>query len=218
MRNKLFVVIGIPILVMVIIFTIVWGYQTFFKPDQETQQQLVAQFGEDFFSTAAEEAGSSDIAESTADEETPSEMSPEDKKSAKESAAGAIPGMASASGDVPVKPVTLDEIESKYIPQFESLQALAVNRLDALYAEAVREYKQQSADGTLNRAELAQKYIQAGNMLETSIDSQFYGVLQAMESELAANNLPTDIIAAIKADYEGEKSGKRSQLLANAFN
>jgi len=94
------------------------------------------------------------------------------------------------------------------------LQSVAMSRVDTLYSAAVQEYVQSSKAGTLNRSELIQKYIQAGTRLEASLDSQFYSTLNAMQAELIANNLPTDLVGVNKSEYEKAKSSKRSQLLA----
>ncbi|MFA7077738.1 MAG: hypothetical protein WC147_04890, partial [Syntrophomonas sp.] len=89
--------------------------------------------------------------------------------------------------------------------------------LDVLFAAGLREYTQQKKSGTLKASELARKYIQAGNMLEANVDSQFYGTLNAMEAELVENHLPTAVIADIKKEYVKAKSSKRAELLAKAY-
>lgn len=89
-----------------------------------------------------------------------------------------------------------------------------MSRLDTLYSAAIQEYTQSSKAGTLDRSELARKYIQAGNTLEVNLDNQFYTTLNAMQAELMANNLPTDSVGSYKLEYENAKSNKRSQLLA----
>ena len=48
------------------------------------------------------------------------------------------------------------------------------------------------------------------------MDKQFYSTLYAMQAELIANNLPTDIVGVNKINYEKAKSVKRSQLLDKA--
>jgi hypothetical protein len=54
-------------------------------------------------------------------------------------------------------------------------------------------------------------------MLEGSVDNQFYSTLNAMQAELIANNLSTDIVGVNKSEYEKAKSNKRSQLLAKVL-
>jgi hypothetical protein len=55
-------------------------------------------------------------------------------------------------------------------------------------------------------------------LLESKVDGQFYGILDQMKNELAANAFPTDMIGNIQKEYEAVKSAKRSQLLSNYLN
>lgn len=171
-----------------------WGYNSFFKPKPEIAQQLNNQFGSEFFTSFADQ--------STADEP--------------------------AVVDAPITTAVLDKIEAnipsaqgteeaiiqKYAPQFQSLENMVSSRMDALSTAALQEYRQQEKDGTLNLPVLARKYIQAGNILEANVDSQFNITLNAMQDELAANNQSTDVIADIKQEYAAAKSKESAQLLS----
>lgn len=221
--------------IMVLLIGIVglWGYNEFFRPDTEVQQQLNEQFGDDFFTFEDVDLEVSEPLETAVQvEETvpaSSENEPtgdstpisdskmpgqEDNKQDKGTKPSTEP--VSKEGVAPVKEdkvsttVTADQINNKYQAQFAHLQDLAVSRLDTLFTAAVKEYK----EGTLSRTQLAQKYIQAGTTLEANVDSQFYSVLAKMEKELKANNLATDLVSGYEDQYENAKSEKRAQLFA----
>ncbi|WP_040413555.1 hypothetical protein [Desulfosporosinus sp. OT] len=207
-----------------------WGYNKYFKPDPVIQQELNSQFGADFFSSFdhiedannlgaindntqpnSDEAANGD--QKSSDNELPSDLESIGNSSAK-SSDPKITTPTTENENNALGQITEDKIALKYKPQFNYLQNVALSRLDTLYSAAIQEYLQRSKAGTLNRSELAQKYIQAGTMLEANVDSQFNSTLNAMQADLIANNLPTDIVNVTESEYKKAKSNKRSQLLA----
>jgi len=212
MKKKFLKITGI--VVLVIALGGFWGYTKYFKPNPEIQQQLDNQFGADFFTSFDEKAVNNvKPVEDLNKTDIPAvESNPEKVKdqAGNQIETNSTPVNETSAG----QQITQDEIYGKYKAQFNHLQGVALSRLDILYSAAIQDYTQHSKDGTLNRAQLAQKYIQAGNMLEANVDSQFFSTLNTMQAELIANNLPTDIVGATKSAYEKAKSSKRSQLLA----
>lgn len=201
-----------------------WGYNKYLKPDTVVQQQLNDQFGAEFFAfddQTVADSGADTNGQSSNNEPANSGASTNNGVSNIEvkSADGSIDTSKTASS-TPVtentapKQVTQEEINLKYEPKFNNLQGLALGRLDTLYSAAIQEYEQGRKDGTLNRAALAQKYLQAGKVLEANVDSKFNSTLNEMQAELVANNFPTDIVATTKAKYDSAKSAKRSQLFS----
>jgi hypothetical protein len=214
------------------------GYYAMFKPDMKLQKELKAEFGEEFFEmnsmesgTAAENSQNNDPAQA---EKVPQKDTIVDKVAAGiGNMTRAVKNMVVSKADVaqpvpvtvspdnaknqaaPVR-LTQEEITGKYTPQFQSLQNQSASRLEALYSAGEAEKRALSDNGTLNRTELARKYIQAGSMLESSADSQFYSTLNAMQAELIANDLPLDIINDIESAYISAKAGKRSEMLGRA--
>jgi len=222
MKKRILIITGILVLVLGV--GGLWGYDKYFKPDPVIQQQLTTQFGADFFDPFAKDkevknSGPVNTVQPSADITTKKDLpvigSILQKVRELETSAIVTPS-------TPVKetileqPMTQDDINNKYKPKFNYLQNVALGRLDTLYSAASQEYAQGKKAGTLNASELIQKYIQAGTMLEANVDSQFYSTLNALQAELIANNLSTDIVGAYKSDYEKAKSSKRSQFLAKA--
>jgi len=203
------------IVVLVIVLAGFGGYYKYFKPDREIQQQLNDQFGAEFFHSFENENVVNNVksVDDTNKINIPTSVSMLDKAPEETKIVTVSPPVIGTSAE---KQITQDEISNKYTPKFNNLKNVALSRLDTLYSTAIQEYEQGSKAGTLNRSELVQKYIQAGTMLEASVDSQFYSALNAMQAELIANNLPTDIVALNKSEYENAKSNKRSQFLAKA--
>lgn len=215
-KNKLLITF---LSILLITFLVgLWGYNKYFKPDQEIQQQLNDQFGSDFFNSFDKELviGSEPVKNES---NSGLKLNVDEVKSG-EGSTEAINSPPPPHVNEPTSSnvITQDDISKKYTSQFNYLQGVALSRLDTLYSAAMQEYVQNSKAGTLKRSELAQKYIQAGTMLESKVDSQFYSALDAMTAELIANNLPTDITGVIKLEYEKAKSAKRSQLLAKMRN
>lgn len=219
MKKNFLKITGILVLLMALVGF--WGYNKYFAPDPEVEQQLNNQFGADFFTFDDEEMINNseavkkdlsvdDIAEKT---DSPMIVTMPDKVNEQEKGTTSTP----VNETIIENRITQDDISNKYKPQFAHLQSVALSRLDTLSSAAIQEYVQSSKGGTLSRSELLQKYIQAGIMLEASVDNQFYSTLNAMQAELVANNLPTDIVGITKRDYENAKSSKRSQLMAKAL-
>ena len=181
-----------------------WGYNSFLKPNLEIQKQLTNEFGNEFFN-------SFDDAKTAETPTTTSVLHELEQNAAAQMQVN--PGYDNISS----AQTTEQAIIQKYAPKFQGLENQALGRLDVLFAAGLREYTQQKKSGTLKASELARKYIQAGNMLEANVDSQFYGTLNAMEAELVENHLPTAVIADIKKEYVKAKSSKRAELLAKAY-
>ena len=219
MKKKFLKITGIMVLLTAIVGF--WGYNSYFKPDPRIQQQLNTQFGAGFFNSFDEKVVNNSgpvnnvksVADSAKKIDTPTVVSMLEKAKPQENGKPAI-ASTPANETIVAKPVTQEEINNKYKTRFNYLQNVALSRLDTLYSAALQEYEQGKKAGTLNRSELAQKYIQAGTMLEASMDGEFNNTLNAMQAELIANNLPTDSVGVYMSEYEKAKSAKRSQLLA----
>ena len=233
MIRKFLKIIGIIVLAVVLLGLA--GYYALFKPDLELQQELKAEFGEEFFEI--NDTGSGTAAFSSRDDDPAQKYNVSQKETMVQMVVKGIEKMTgtyskTAAGktdetqpvSVMVGPVNTDkqaapvgqdqeEIIEKYAPQFQSLQSQSVSRLEVLYASVIAESRVQTAYGTSNRTELIRKYIQAGSMLESAADKQFYNILHDLQAELAANGLPTEIINNIESEYLSAKSGKRSELL-----
>ena len=106
----------------------------------------------------------------------------------------------------------LEDIIGKYIPVFEFLETQAGRKLDSLVDSALDEYQEQKRDGTYSRLVLANKYIQAGRMLEKQVDKTFYELLGELEKELTRNGYSTDLIREVEKTYKKEKE-ERKQIL-----
>ncbi len=112
----------------------------------------------------------------------------------------------------------LDSIVAAYEPAFEELEDKAAERLNLLYHSALEEYRKQERSGNLNRFTLTNRYIQAGRIMESSVDEVFYDMLEDMENELVLNGHSTEITAQIEATYKQTKDEKRRDLLSRLRN
>ncbi len=106
----------------------------------------------------------------------------------------------------------LEGIMAKYEPVFESLQDTAEERLEELYQFAITEYHEEKEAGTYDRFQLTNKYLQAGQLLERTVDQAFYNLLENMEKELKHKELPTDIVFEIEKTYKEAKQEKKENI------
>lgn len=235
MKKKFLKITSVIVLLLAMIGF--WGYNQYFKPDPKVQQQLYNQFGAGFFTSFGDDKGvshsgttsrSGTINSSGTGMTTNAQLKSVQKNNNPQSLT--ITGnpqvdtqaaTASTSGNNSVtstsQPLTEAEVVQEYMPQIQSLQNIALGRLETLYSAAKNEYKQDKKAGTLNTSALASKYIQAGNMLQANVDSQFDSIISQLQADLAAHNLPTDQVGVIENEYAQAKAAERSRLLAKAF-
>lgn len=108
---------------------------------------------------------------------------------------------------------SLEEIIDNYEPAFQALEDKSLDRLDLLFQEAVKEYRDGERDGTVDRFMLTNKYIQAGRMLEENVDKRFYELLEEMEKELNSKGYLTEVLKEIETTYEQAKDDKKRELM-----
>lgn len=107
----------------------------------------------------------------------------------------------------------LEEIIGNYEPAFQALEDKALERLESLFEQAIKEYQEQEGDGTLDRFVLTNKYIQAGRILENNVDEAFYKLLESMENDLLREGHSTRVLDDIEKTYEDAKDEKKRELL-----
>ena len=212
------------------------GYYALFKPDMELQKELKAEFGEEFFELNDTGSGTAVSGSQNNAPAPPDNVSQKDTivqkvvgeiKKMTRAVSKMVAGKADETQPAPVTAnpdnagnqaapavLTQAEITEKYAPRFQSLQNQSAGRLETLYSSGLAERQALKANGTFNREEMARKYIQASSMVESAADSQFYSTLNAMQADLTANGLPTDIINDIESEYLSAKSGKQAEMLA----
>ncbi|MDO0823265.1 hypothetical protein [Desulfosporosinus nitroreducens] len=217
MKKKFLIFTGAMLLFIALICF--WGYNKYFKPNPQIQQQLNSQFGAEFFTSfndanVAKTLEDADTVEGANSLGTSNNLQLNNEPKSVEYEESEVLNNSTSANENIEKRITENQISAKYKPQFNNLQNIALSRLDTLYSAAIQEYSQRSKAGTLNRSELIQKYMQAATMLEANVDSQFYSTLSGMQGELIANHLSVDIIDMTKSQYEKAKSDKRSQLLS----
>jgi hypothetical protein len=200
----------------------------FFKSDPLVEEQLLWQFGDNFFYNfdldPVQPAGEpeDDVSGEPGVQEAVENPPPESSSdSGPETETTAPPKNDDPKETTPpptAPAVTLESIVARYEPKFYTLEAIATERLEQLYQAALEEYRQKKSDGTLNTIELASKYSTAGRMLEKSVDAQFYALLDELREELIANSFPTDIIHDIEQHYKTAKTGRKRELLSRLGN
>ena len=111
----------------------------------------------------------------------------------------------------------LEDIIEKYVPVFMALENQIGRKLESLLTSALDEYQEQKQNGTYNRFILANKYIQAGRMLERNVDKTFYELLDEMKKELTLNGYSTDITREVEQTYKKEKEERKRLLFERLY-
>ncbi len=201
------------ILITVIILSILAGgaylaYQQYIQPDPQMQQQLVKEFGSDFFNP--------EVTVNNVNEEqaftSPAPLTNEVLEKIDQELDNTTTVQSSEQ-----KTSQQKEIINEYLPRFSNLEQVSRSRLNNLYSAGLQEYQQQSKAGNVNKSALARKYLTAAKMLESNVDASFNSNLEEMRQELESRGLSTDIIQKIKQEYENAKAAQRSEMLKRAL-
>ncbi|WP_028546391.1 hypothetical protein [Paenibacillus taiwanensis] len=105
-------------------------------------------------------------------------------------------------------------IRDRYTDWFESLQAVAIARLDVLGKKAKADYKLYKA-GKSNRslADLTSLYMSAAKKLEKNVDKSFYRRLDNMKAELKEHGFGGQLAEEAEAAYRLKIDTKKAQLM-----
>ena len=107
--------------------------------------------------------------------------------------------------------MTVAQIKQKYQPAMNELEAQANARINGLVGRAKNEYSTKKANGeSISYSYFYSKYTSAAAEAESRTDTVFYGVLNAMKSELKANGLAESHADSFIADYEARKDARKS--------
>lgn len=114
------------------------------------------------------------------------------------------------------KPQLQLEIENRHVARLRSIAGRYEGALNSLVAQAWSEYGAVKDRG--NRAVLgvAEKYLSAGNALESRCDAQFYSELSAFAAELRSHGYPTDTVELAKREYQYAKAARKQEILSAA--
>ena len=198
-------------------------YLYFTIPDARVYRELDEDFGRDFFEIFLLDLETfPDLLPSEPGEEEDGETRPdtsgdpaENNTAPANSTGSTDPSSGRAEKNTPAGPETTlrskEEIVNTYTRKIRTLEAIARERLEQLKATGLAEYNEKKASGQVDKAQLARKYVQAGERLEKNVDQKFQEVLAEMEKVLRENQHPTAIIAEIKKSYQQEKTKTRRQ-------
>ncbi|TWT27863.1 hypothetical protein [Planomicrobium sp. CPCC 101110] len=114
----------------------------------------------------------------------------------------------------PDKKVKVGQIKAEYEAAFENLEKQSTDRLYKLVGIAKNEYLEKKATGqSISYPYFYNKYTAAASELEKQTDQFFYALINDMEKELKANNLPNSITDPYVKEYEKRKDSLRNKLL-----
>lgn len=113
---------------------------------------------------------------------------------------------------------TVASIKEKYRPAFESLQAQANSKINALVAHAIQEYRDMRASGEeISYSYFLTKYKTAGEALEAKTDQAFETIFSALQEELKENGFDPNEANDVRDAYEAAKKERRKALLSSAL-
>ncbi|MCM3709229.1 hypothetical protein [Sporosarcina luteola] len=126
------------------------------------------------------------------------------------------PNKQPASSSNPKK-VTVADVKGKYEPVFKQLEGQADVKINSLIGRAKKEYSDKKANGeSISYGYFYNKYMGAANNLEANTDAAFYGVVKAVEAELAANGYNKSYAQSFIDEYEATKKARRDGILKKA--
>lgn len=116
------------------------------------------------------------------------------------------------------KKPTVAEVKGKYEPVFRQIEGQADEKINALIGRAKKEYLDKKANGeSIKYGYFYNKYMNAANSLEANTDATFYGVIKALENELAANGYNKSYAKSFIDEYEATKKVRRDGILKKAI-
>ena len=199
------ITVVVLLLVLGLVLALWWGYRQLYHPDPALQQEISEQFGAEFFTSFDPAEHGEEAAQlSEITRRLQADLAGEEDAKQEISSGG--------EGHAPSNTPSAAEVVKPYLPRFNALENLARQRLDALMAAGLQEYRSQQQQGKVNKTQLARKYLQAADLLESNVDRNFYALIRELEAELKQNNLPTAVIAQAEADYESMKEAQRQAL------
>lgn len=144
---------------------------------------------------------------------------PEDKTSATPVATGEKPGQEiggpAEAHDSRQRQELKHKIDTKYSNRLNAALAFYEKKLNNLVSSAFSEYVAGLEKGSL--AGLAEKYIRAGQVLESECDSIIYGILADYKKELAVHSFPADAVESARKEYERKKAERKATLLDSGY-
>ncbi|MEH7883019.1 hypothetical protein V7654_01720 [Bacillus sp. JJ1609] len=155
--------------------------------------------------------------------ENKADKSESSKPSAGDTAKGSTDGKkdsdASRDGNADAPVITAEAIKSAYRPSFESLQAQANGKIDALVNTAVSEYQMKKQNGeSVSITYFYRKYSSAGNELERNTDETFHYIYDSLVEDLEDRGFSEFEANEFKTQYESAKKARESALIEKAKN
>ncbi|MBT2687379.1 hypothetical protein J7I93_04200 [Bacillus sp. ISL-47] len=113
----------------------------------------------------------------------------------------------------PAEP-TVASIKQKYNPSFKHLQKQANKKIDALLAEAYKEYSNQQLKGdSVSYMYFYQKYTAASSDLESNTNAAFNEINKALQEDLKKNGFSPSHAESFKEEYEAAKKARETAIL-----
>lgn len=125
----------------------------------------------------------------------------------------------SRDGNVDATVITAETIKAAYRPSFESLQAQANAKIDALVNTAVSEYQMKKQNGeSVSITYFYRKYSSAGNELERNTDETFHYIYDSLVNDLEDRGFSVSEANEFKTQYDSAKKARESALIEKAKN
>lgn len=113
--------------------------------------------------------------------------------------------------------VTAETIKAAYRPSFESLEAQANAKIDALVNNAYGEYNTKKQNGeSVSITYFYKKYTSAGAALESNTNETFNYIYSSLENDLETRGYSKSEAAEFKTQYENAKKARESALIEKA--
>jgi hypothetical protein len=104
---------------------------------------------------------------------------------------------------------TLAQISRDYMLEFESMERDFRNDLELLVGEAIKDYN----TGDFSKSDLADMYLQKGEIMEAESDKKFYRLLGSLEEKLHQNSFDTNMASEVESYYIKLKEYEKNRII-----
>ncbi len=104
---------------------------------------------------------------------------------------------------------TVAQISREYMKEFEDMEVQFRNNLESLVDLAIKDYN----SGGYGKLDLADIYLQKGELIEAESDKKFYRLLSNLESKLIENSHNTKMVKEVESYYNKLKEYEKNRII-----
>ncbi|WP_422487340.1 hypothetical protein [Gudongella sp. DL1XJH-153] len=104
---------------------------------------------------------------------------------------------------------TVAQISREYMQEFEDMEVQFRGNLESLVDSAINDYN----SGGYNKLDIADIYLQRGELMEVESDRKFYRLLSNLENKLIENSHNTKMVNEVESYYNKLKEYEKNRII-----